>query len=348
MFGPLQFVGVLDAAAEVVPPIPGGARLSVMRSCGILVLFAGVALTQCYLDPPSSLSRIAAFLRAPTATPITAQPPVSSNVVPSQEQTGLAHKDSVGLPKAIVVSLSFNAPVFQAARLTVDPVGSSHRTGAVNLLQPKDPLARYNLVVEMQRRLRSLGCYWGRIDGSWGSGSKAAMNAFLGRVNARTSTDQPNAVLLTLLRSQGAITCGGCPDGDMLTQGGSCVRPATRPDRNPRDAQLVASVLSLTPNNTGQFLVDPSRPNAPVLVEPSSIQGRLSLGGPPPLPQPADHGDYPNDRQLGIAGLESSKQIATERRQSIRSRPVHSKARKQTRRGDPIRQNLLLSLGGYF
>src|SRR4029079_15028498 len=34
-------------------------------------------------------------------------------------------------------------------------------------LTPRDPRARYKLVREIQQELRRVGCYWGRMDGSW-------------------------------------------------------------------------------------------------------------------------------------------------------------------------------------
>ncbi|MEE8308778.1 MAG: hypothetical protein V3R34_00105, partial [Hyphomicrobium sp.] len=95
-------------------------------------------------------------------------------------------------------------------------------SGAASL-KPKDSTSRYKLVVEIQRKLKKRGCYWGRIDGSWGAGSKYAMQEFIDRINATLPIEQPDYLLLTLLQANGDKTCGACHSGHTATVGGSCV-----------------------------------------------------------------------------------------------------------------------------
>ena len=66
-------------------------------------------------------------------------------------------------------------------------------------LTPRDPRARYKLVREIQQELRRVGCYWGRMDGSWKYAIKNAMKEFTDRVNATLPLDQPDYIQLTLI-----------------------------------------------------------------------------------------------------------------------------------------------------
>ena len=90
-------------------------------------------------------------------------------------------------------------------------------------LTPRDPSARYKLVVEIQRELRRVGCYGGRLDGSWKNGLKTAMKEFTDRVNATLPLDQPDYIQLTLIQSQPDEVCGACPTGQSLAASGRCV-----------------------------------------------------------------------------------------------------------------------------
>lgn len=63
-------------------------------------------------------------------------------------------------------------------------------------------------VRSLQRELRRVGCYHGRIDGDWGPASRFAMAAFTKAVNAALPTDRPDVVLLTLVRRHSGTACG--------------------------------------------------------------------------------------------------------------------------------------------
>ncbi|MCK5712689.1 MAG: hypothetical protein KAI25_08240, partial [Hyphomicrobiaceae bacterium] len=136
-------------------------------------------------------------------------------------------------------------------------------SGAASL-KPKDSTSRYKLVVEIQRKLKKRGCYWGRIDGSWGAGSKYAMQEFIDRINATLPIEQPDYVLLTLLQANGDKSCGACPSGHSATVGGSCV-PQT----------IVAEVLPWqqagAPRPAGQPLL---RPVGTTIVTTAPLAGR--------------------------------------------------------------------------
>ena len=98
-------------------------------------------------------------------------------------------------------------------------------------LGPRDPEARYNLVLDIQRQLRRIGCYWDRIDGSWGLVTKDAMKKFTDRVNATLPLDEPDYVQLALVQSHSDNVCGACPDGQSLSASGRCVGLPITPNR---------------------------------------------------------------------------------------------------------------------
>ena len=86
-------------------------------------------------------------------------------------------------------------------------------------LSPTDPDARYKLVLEIQRHLKRVGCYWGRIDGSWGMATMNAMREFTNRVNATLPLDAPDYVQLSLIQSHADNACGACPAGELYAYG---------------------------------------------------------------------------------------------------------------------------------
>jgi hypothetical protein len=101
--------------------------------------------------------------------------------------------------------------------IVTNTAGMIKSGSAAATLRPKDATSRYKLVVKLQRNLKKRGCYWGRIDGSWGTGSKYAMQAFIDRINAALPIDEPDYLLLTMLQANTDKMCGGCPVGQTTT-----------------------------------------------------------------------------------------------------------------------------------
>lgn len=90
---------------------------------------------------------------------------------------------------------------------------------------------RYALIVDVQLELKRVGCYQGSLDGSWGAGSKRAMQAFIRRINASLPIDEPDPILLALLKSHTAITCAaGCGPGQIENASGQCTPAAVFAD----------------------------------------------------------------------------------------------------------------------
>jgi len=221
-------------------------------------------------------------------------------------------------------------------------------SGAASL-KPKDSTSRYKLVVEIQRKLKKRGCYWGRIDGSWGAGSKYAMQEFIDRINATLPIEQPDYVLLTLLQANGDKSCGACPSGHTATVGGSCV-PQT----------IVAEVLPWqqagAPRAAGQPLL---RPVGTTIVTTAPLAGRMAIGGPKQSPPPSIEDDF-GRRSVAAATFGDSDRANVSRPVITRARAARParavaprKAKRRSRRRyrrvrSAQRRNLMLSLGGQY
>jgi hypothetical protein len=89
-----------------------------------------------------------------------------------------------------------------------------------------------------------VGCYSGEITGVWTTSSRMAMKSFVDRANAALPIDNPDAVLLSLVRNyQGQACATDCPPGQ-VAPGGACSPPATlaRATEDPAPAKDAAAV----------------------------------------------------------------------------------------------------------
>jgi hypothetical protein len=152
-----------------------------------------------------------------------------------------------------------------------------------------DGAKRVALIREIQRELKRVGCYDGNVDGSWGGASKRAMVAFIQRVNASLPLNEPNDILLLLVKGQETGTCGvACPLGQTLSRDHRCVpdailasterRPAARqsfPQNRVAEATSVAPTAP--PASTGLWSQLAENPH-----ERWDLSTRMSIGGPRP------------------------------------------------------------------
>jgi hypothetical protein len=227
-------------------------------------------------------------------------------------------------------------------------------------LEPTSPESRYRLIVDIQQQLKRVGCYWGRIDGSWGSSSKYAIQSFMERVNAALPTDNPDYVLLTLLQSQPGKVCGTCAEGQTLTPGGRCVANATvaygqPPPPGARETlpwQATTTTTTANPAPTAAKPLFTPLPTSVVSTEP--LPGRMTVGGPKELPPvntvyapaatPAGNGQPPGVATVAIEPQDSPPAAAARP-----SKPRTSSSKKVRREGPGTpRYNLMLSLGGVY
>lgn len=84
------------------------------------------------------------------------------------------------------------------------------------------PADKASLTRALQRELKRVGCYSGDISGVWTTSSRMAMKSFVDRANAALPIDNPDAVLLSLVRNHEGPACAiECPTG----QTGPCRPP---------------------------------------------------------------------------------------------------------------------------
>ena len=340
-----------------------------MRSLGGFVLLAGIGVGLfVYLPTPvdrhTSLENVQRLWTKSDRLNIPAlAPAVSRSFSPNLSLAKLTPPE----PRRAKRSESSTARGARAAVTAPAPMLAVHRTvmswqpvvsatavaiksgsGAASL-KPKDSTSRYKLVVEIQRKLKKRGCYWGRIDGSWGAGSKYAMQEFIDRINATLPIEQPDYVLLTLLQANGDKSCGACPSGHTATVGGSCV-PQT----------IVAEVLPWqqagAPRAAGQPLL---RPVGTTIVTTAPLAGRMAIGGPKQSPPPSIEDDF-GRRSVAAATFDDSNRANVLQPVITRApaaRPAYAaaprKAKRRSRRRyrrvrAARRRNLMLSLGGRY
>lgn len=139
------------------------------------------------------------------------------------------------------------------------------------------PANREGLARELQAELRRVGCYRGDINGGWGAESRRSMKAFTDRVNATLPIDQPDYILLALVRSHPEEVCGkGCPAGQSLSEGqclpNAIIARAAKKKTAPAAAAIPPrpTISSWSTTTTAVVATPPSAP----------IDGRMALSGP--------------------------------------------------------------------
>lgn len=137
-------------------------------------------------------------------------------------------------------------------------------------LKPKTAAERWRLAKAIQRELKRVGCYWGKLDGVWGKGSKWAMADFMRSVNATLPTKNPDYFLLQLVSSHGPDTCGA---GRANTQIASRRhKPKTPPAQQ---SSWVAEVIATSPtkvDNIAPRRIARARPTAKPQIKTGRLQ----------------------------------------------------------------------------
>lgn len=353
-----------------------------MRSLGGFVLLAGIGVglfvympapvdSETSLDHVQRLAATRAVQRArsPSVAPIPVAPiapvsrlrsfsPAIALVMPARRKTPA---------RALSVAKAEPAPVAPApttnnrAQIGWQTVVASQSAS----LAPADPDARYKLVLDIQQQLRRVGCYYGRIDGSWGAGTKYAMKEFTDRVNAALPLDEPDYLLLTLIQTHSEKTCGACPAGQSLSAGGRCVpQPITAQAKRANEPQVAAAQKEVLPWKTGagataQPGVQPLfKPVPTSVVSSEPLPGRMAIGGPKALPpvdaqtsQPVVAGTVTGPDGVATAALDPNgvapKPVTAPTSKSRSSSSGNPRPRRRDGPGSP-RYNLMLSLGGVY
>lgn len=146
----------------------------------------------------------------------------------------------------------------EAWATTTEPVQVVTRNAIVPAAKPASRKVQRQLARQIQAELKRVGCYTGKLDGSWGDRSRSAMAAFIGRVNAVLPTEEPDVILLSLIKGHPGEVCGvSCPP-DKIATGGRCVARTVVATAEPSRRAVDAGEM---------------RPLAP-------LPGRMAIGGP--------------------------------------------------------------------
>ena len=152
-----------------------------------------------------------------------------------------------------------------------------------------------SLAQQLQGELHRVGCYAGAIDGVWSPPSQRAMKAFTDRVNAHLPVDEPDYVLLALVRAQRDKVCAiQCPPSQGLTADNRCVPDAILsraakpvPERTP--TALNRPTLPVNPSPLAEIHTAPAGPaggdNPAATIAQTPGQTALAPGATPQLPQ---------------------------------------------------------------
>jgi hypothetical protein len=258
-----------------------------MRRLGLLVLLAGIGVALfLYLPAPvdsgSSLDK--------------PQPIAAARDAELRPDTIPAVRGTSGQVEGSRNPAPTSAPVTAEVPSTWQTVVSAEAPNTPpavvpKTLSPTDPDARYKLVFDIQRQLKRVGCYWGRIDGSWGTATKNAMREFTDRVNATLPLDAPDYVQLALIQSHADNACGACP-GQLLSASGRCMGSQTTAQaKQPNGGRLATEqqkeVLpwrAASGSDGGRPLFRPA-PTTGASTEP--LPERMAIGGPVDVEQSA-------------------------------------------------------------
>ena len=150
--------------------------------------------------------------------------------VPRPARSDAARSDPARSDPVITSSVVSTAPsTANIATLTIagsNPGQTLQAMPRLTSARPADDTHRIELIRNLQRELKRVGCYQGEVDGDWGSGSRRAMSTFTERVNASLPFDEPDYILLTMVQGHAAQACGKtCPAGQSISDG-KCVPAA--------------------------------------------------------------------------------------------------------------------------
>jgi len=323
-----------------------------MRSLGGLVLLTGIGVGLfVYLPAPVDRDTTLdnSWRAAAASTSVRKHPTVRPTAAPGVRSFS---------PKVSLVAMARDMPS------VVRPLASGgwQTTSAAGdiqyrSLEPTSPESRYQLVVDLQQQLKRVGCYYGRIDGSWGPGSKDAMQTFMTHVNATLPSDKPDYLLLTLLKSHSGKVCGACPTDQVLLPGGRCVARTTIAYGQRNDAATAPK--EVLPWHSAGPATGPAAkplftplPTSVVSTEP--LPGRMAIGGPKALP-PVNSVYAPStaggSTQPAVTTAAVGPDEAPAASGAAAPKPSQSyKTRSRHREDGPgtARYNLLLSLGGVY
>jgi hypothetical protein len=261
------------------------------KASGIVLIAAGIAVAA-YVLPSGELTE-ADFARVSDVT----KPPAADNanrvvIVPPEPKPAIRPQQAAAEP----------VPPFSVPVVVTIAQRPSEPSRAAPMPRDRDAIGR-----ELQKELRRVGCYDGELNGAWTTSTKQAMKLFMDRVNASLPTDEPDPILLTMVRGYQDRVCGKpCPAGQGLADGGRCVPNAILVRAAPKPPVPVAAAVPVpapavaakpTPAITG-WTTTTTASAPPAATPPTGAappEGRMALAGPqsptdpaatPPVEQP--------------------------------------------------------------
>lgn len=280
---------------------------------GLLLVMLGLAMAVVWMPERDGQRQLAvvtdiAIQGLPRADPAAGNGRTFSPHTPllaTVEPPGSRPAATIAVARAVVPAVE--APVQTATGSSVVTGSIAHAGQPATAQAPRGStnasadMSRDELVRNLQRELKRVGCYAGDVDGDWGTGSKRAMLAFTDRVNASLPVEQPDFILLTLLKGQSPGVCGrSCPTGQTIADSGRCMpaaviaqqqakRRGTRDDAATQTAPVTTAGWSTQvarPTAGTQREIDAGTvaagvaAGAVVAAAVAPIPGRMSVGGP--------------------------------------------------------------------
>ena len=264
---------------------------------GVIMILTGVGAAAYVMSQGDSPQRGSSRDR-PAVDVATIPTTAHGDVEPTREPTQHAPVNFTTSPvvTATVVDVSANSSLTKPVPMPRPSVKATNtviaQTAAnweptvrkVSSTRPADGEMRLALTRDLQRELKRVGCYDGKIDGDWGTGSRMAMKTFTERVNATIPVDEPDDILLALVHGQKDKTCGKCPPGQGFAENGRCL-PSTLLAQSAKRA-LSKRELATTENTRAPAeRIKPATTTwADTTPAPSTpappIEGRMAVGGP--------------------------------------------------------------------
>jgi hypothetical protein len=158
------------------------------------------------------------------------------------------------------------------------------------------PPDRFVLAQQLQRELARVGCYEGEPTGIWTPAARKAMKAFVERINATLPTEEPDYILLALVRSARDKVCGAtCPAGQGLADGRCMPNAILAGKKAPQTARTAASLRT----DPVLAVSSSSATRTPTEAMPSDA-ARMGLSGPSPQSGPGQPDAQPPTADLPV------------------------------------------------
>ncbi len=191
-------------------------------------------------------------------------------------------------------------------RVETAPVKAGKRT---TTLTPKTYAERWKLAKALQSELKRVGCYWGKIDGVWGKGSKWAIADFMRSVNATLPTKDPDYILLQLVASHSNKICGRKNDTTQIAAR-SKPQPVAISRWQARVARAETPSRRSNRVDAGRVVTGALQQTA--AARPSTSRQAVAAKRPPPLPGRMAIGAANRPLELKAPPTRITRQLATQ------------------------------------